>query len=1057
MKTKTFLRVIFLLIVLFPVISVEMNAQKRIKTILSDEEGKDFFDFYYDESGRLTSYKETYTVNKSWEVNRFFYDSSDRLIRMERHDFPANEIDRLYEFTYSGDTIFAKFAYEGEWSKYIDTLIVDPSDWRLLKSICETEILYAYDKAGNMVKMTDQEDTETFVYDDKPSVFSNQHFPRWFWQFDGNENFDHYANPNNVVQVIYTHMEPDVNTYTYDAEGYPTALLDEGAPYYTYVYENASTPEDPDAKYKPLIEEYNKACESFIHIDNTFSTLEARQKIDVADELLKGFWEQSYKTITETANYPNKDPRVLVYKAFVYYNLSVAFGAVPLNPTTSPRTSINELYQQLVADLQEAIDLSQDKDTQSMAQFIIGSIYMQQGKYAEAYPFTKILVNNLSWNHSLYGDNNLVTISYLLNAECALVADNLQEAIASINSIDMGKGMAPSLTAAASSQDIRTAINNKYRSYTQGMNYQNISRLKQNADWAEQYTLLPIPAAAISANAHLTQNPGWGEKTPSEFEIEKGELIKYNGTGGAVVLPEGITKIGDEVFLNNKKITSIVIPEGVTHIGSRAIAWCEKLTRIDLPNSLVNIGSQAFASTEISSITIPENVSQIGAMPFYQCRNLAAVGVASGNSYYKSIEGVLYDSGIKTLLQCPNKKSGNLLIPNTVERIVDQAFDGGNSVLRYIFLPASLTHIGYWSLQNLLSLHTIEVDAANKVYASEEGILYNKEKTTLIFCPQKNTISDLLIPHTVKRIKEEAFSFNNSFLVSITIPSSVEHIETSAILGENLKTVYALGRTPATVEHLGFQLSNLSACTLYVPTGTKSLYEKAAAWKDFGTIKEYDQDILVEQPETEGEEVNSIALSWDVPMGINMVGTFTVEFPEGIVLDEPNTHLDKSLQESFDWVCTALPHNAWQIEIKEKNPLRSALRSSSSRKIMDIAYTTDHTITGKTYTIHLTKIDFTLSNGGKITKDKLSVDIKGNNNPTGIETVETSVTSVSIIDAKLTVNSPAAETIEIYSFNGKRLFAASKSEGEATFTIQQIKEHTLIIKGSSGWVRKVMN
>ena len=56
----------------------------------------------------------------------------------------------------------------------------------------------------------------------------------------------------------------------------------------------------------------------------------------------------------------------------------------------------------------------------------------------------------------------------------------------------------------------------------------------------------------------------------NDFVIENGELQKYKGQGGDVVIPEGVTSIGDCAFSGCSSLTSVVIPDGVTSIGNDA-------------------------------------------------------------------------------------------------------------------------------------------------------------------------------------------------------------------------------------------------------------------------------------------------------------------------------------------------------------------------------------------------------------------------------------------------------------------------------------------------------
>lgn len=78
------------------------------------------------------------------------------------------------------------------------------------------------------------------------------------------------------------------------------------------------------------------------------------------------------------------------------------------------------------------------------------------------------------------------------------------------------------------------------------------------------------------------------------FEIEDGVLKKYTGTATEVVIPEGVTSIGERAFVDNSKIISVSIPKSVTNIGTFAFAGCYALTGICIPAKVVSIGSYTF-------------------------------------------------------------------------------------------------------------------------------------------------------------------------------------------------------------------------------------------------------------------------------------------------------------------------------------------------------------------------------------------------------------------------------------------------------------------------------
>lgn len=93
-----------------------------------------------------------------------------------------------------------------------------------------------------------------------------------------------------------------------------------------------------------------------------------------------------------------------------------------------------------------------------------------------------------------------------------------------------------------------------------------------------------------------------------------------------VNIPNTITSIGSDAFLNCISLTSITIPDSVTSIGAFAFDSCISLTSIIIPNSVTSIGNYAFEDcTELTSITIPSNVTSIGNSAFFGCSSLTEI------------------------------------------------------------------------------------------------------------------------------------------------------------------------------------------------------------------------------------------------------------------------------------------------------------------------------------------------------------------------------------------------------------------------------------------------
>ena len=95
-----------------------------------------------------------------------------------------------------------------------------------------------------------------------------------------------------------------------------------------------------------------------------------------------------------------------------------------------------------------------------------------------------------------------------------------------------------------------------------------------------------------------------------------------------IVLPEGLTSIGEWAFYLCASVTSISIPEGVSSIGVRAFCNCSSLTSISIPNSVTSIGERAFYNCyNLASATLSTNLSKIDKYLFGQCRTLTAITI----------------------------------------------------------------------------------------------------------------------------------------------------------------------------------------------------------------------------------------------------------------------------------------------------------------------------------------------------------------------------------------------------------------------------------------------
>ena len=188
-----------------------------------------------------------------------------------------------------------------------------------------------------------------------------------------------------------------------------------------------------------------------------------------------------------------------------------------------------------------------------------------------------------------------------------------------------------------------------------------------------------------------------------------------------------VTSIGEYAFFNSG-LTSVTISNSVTSIGRRAFYKCSGLTSVTIPNSVTSIGEDAFNSCSgLTSVTIGNSVTSIGEAAFYKCTGLTSINVASDNSNYCSVDGVLFNKDKTTLIQYPGGKQGAYTIPNSVTRIGDYAIYYCTG-LTSVTIPNSVTSIGYEAFRGCTGLTSVTIEAEtpptldNSVFTSTNNV-----------------------------------------------------------------------------------------------------------------------------------------------------------------------------------------------------------------------------------------------------------------------------------------------------------------------------------------------
>ena len=215
-----------------------------------------------------------------------------------------------------------------------------------------------------------------------------------------------------------------------------------------------------------------------------------------------------------------------------------------------------------------------------------------------------------------------------------------------------------------------------------------------------------------------------------------------------LVIPDGVTSIGDYLFFNCHSLTSVTIPSSVTSIGMDAFRSCSGLTSVTIPGSVTSIGSFAFdGCSGLTSVSIPSSVTSIGDYAFRYCSGLTSVTIPSSVtsigsyafSYCSGLTSVTIPSSVTKIGSyafdgCSGLTS--VTIPNSVTSIDDYAF-AYCSGLTSVTIPSSVTSIGSYAFYKCSRLTSVTLGDNVAIISFDSfpssTTLYTKHKTQTLF------------------------------------------------------------------------------------------------------------------------------------------------------------------------------------------------------------------------------------------------------------------------------------------------------------------------------------
>lgn len=264
-------------------------------------------------------------------------------------------------------------------------------------------------------------------------------------------------------------------------------------------------------------------------------------------------------------------------------------------------------------------------------------------------------------------------------------------------------------------------------------------------NWNEllERNYLTVTNGILTSSATNSANPNV-DNLVGKLVIDKS--VKKIGINGLtflsnlteVIIPEGVTTLDINSFRYCSKLTSIEIPEGVTSIKDNAFGGCSSLKYIEFPETLIEIRGGSFENcNSLKKVFIPKNLTTLNEL-FSTCSSLNSIDVDVDNLNYASIDGVLFDKNIQTLIKYPiGRIQTEYNIPKTVTKIGYLAF-WNCPALKHITLSGIETEIGQHAFNYCKALENITISSSISIINSQAfygcskltEIIYNDVKYT---------------------------------------------------------------------------------------------------------------------------------------------------------------------------------------------------------------------------------------------------------------------------------------------------------------------------------------
>jgi hypothetical protein len=261
-------------------------------------------------------------------------------------------------------------------------------------------------------------------------------------------------------------------------------------------------------------------------------------------------------------------------------------------------------------------------------------------------------------------------------------------------------------------------------------------------------------------------------QVPFIFTTNNGTLTitGYIGNGGLVNIPGTI---------GNLTVTSI----------GAAFSGCSTVTGVTIPDSVTSIGNNAFLNcTGLTGVSIPCGVTNIGVGAFGGCTSLPSIDVDDVNSWFISLDGVLFNASQTMLVQYPAGRSGGYTIPNGVTSILESAFFYC-AALTDVVIPDGVTTIRNWTFSGCSSLTNVSIPASTTTIGNK----------AFYSCTR---LAGVTIPPSVASLGLNAFSLCTN-LTHVCFTGNAPSLGSDVFGGDTNVTVFCLSGTAGWVAPFG--------------------------------------------------------------------------------------------------------------------------------------------------------------------------------------------------------------------------------------------------------------